>query len=101
MNYGFIKVAAAVPNVKVADCSFNEMHIENLVAQAEGKGVEIICFPELSMTGYTCGDLFAQQLLLDSAENALFRLLDFTRSLNIITIIGMPVQMNSTLNRQK
>ena len=98
MNYGFIKVAAAVPNVKVADCSFNEMHIENLVAQAEGKGVEIICFPELSMTGYTCGDLFAQQLLLDSAENALFRLLDFTRSLNIITIIGMPVQMNSTLN---
>ena len=97
MNYGFIKVAAAVPNVKVADCSFNEMHIENLVAQAEGKGVEIICFPELSMTGYTCGDLFAQQLLLDSAENALFRLLDFTRSLNIITIIGMPVQMNSTL----
>ena len=97
MNYGFIKVAAAVPNVKVADCSFNEMHIENLVAQAEGKGVEINCFPELSMTGYTCGDLFAQQLLLDSAENALFRLLDFTRSLNIITIIGMPVQMNSTL----
>lgn len=97
MNYGFIKVAAAVPNVKVADCSFNEMHIENLVAQAEGKGVEIICFPELSMTGYTCGDLFAQQLLLDSAENALFRLLDFIRSLNIITIIGMPVQMNSTL----
>lgn len=97
MNYGFIKVAAAVPNVKVADCSFNEMHIENLVAQAEGKGVEIICFPELSITGYTCGDLFAQQLLLDSAENALFRLLDFTRSLNIITIIGMPVQMNSTL----
>ncbi|MCM1312960.1 MAG: NAD(+) synthase [Bacteroides sp.] len=97
MNYGFVKVAAAIPNLKVADCDYNEKQIENLIIQAEGKGVEIICFPELCMTGYTCGDLFAQQLLLDNCENALFKLLDFTRSLNIISIVGMPVQMNATL----
>lgn len=97
MNYGFVKVAAAIPSLKVADCDYNEKQIENLIIQAEGRGVEIICFPELCMTGYTCGDLFAQQLLIDNCENALFKLLDFTRSLNIISIVGMPVQMNATL----
>lgn len=97
MNYGFVKVAAAIPNLKVADCDYNEKQIENLIIQAEGKGVEIICFPELCMTGYTCGDLFAQQLLVDNCENALFKLLDFTRSLNIISVVGMPVQMDAAL----
>lgn len=71
--------------------------MESLIAQAEGKGVEIICFPELSVTAYTCGDLFSQQLLLDEAEMALISLLDFTRSLDIISIIGLPVVCNGTL----
>ena len=97
MDYGFVKVASAIPTIKVADCDYNEKQIENLVVQAEGKGVEIICFPELCITGYTCGDLFSQQLLIDSSENALFKLLDFTRSLNIITIIGMPIQCRNCL----
>ena len=65
MDYGFVKVASAIPTIKVADCDYNEKQIENLVVQAEGKGVEIICFPELCITGYTCGDLFSQQLLID------------------------------------
>ena len=82
-NYGFIKVAAAIPQVKVSDCTWNTNQIESLVAQADGKGVEIICFPELAITGYTCADLFLQQQLLESCENALFRLLDVTRSFNI------------------
>lgn len=97
MNNGFVRIAAAIPSVKVGDCKYNAQQIESLIAQAEGKGVEIICFPELSITSYTCGDLFAQQLLLDEAEMALISILDFTRSLDIISIIGIPVAYRGTL----
>jgi NAD+ synthase (glutamine-hydrolysing) len=97
MKYGFITVAAAVPEVKVADCSFNLLQVENLIAQAEGKGVEIIVFPELSLTGYTCQDLFRQNLLIEQAENALLMLLDFTRKLDIISIVGLPVVVGGLL----
>ena len=91
MNHGFVKVAAAVPEVSVADPRSNVQAIENLVIQAEGRGTEIICLPELAITGYTCGDLFAQQILIDEAEMALINLMNFTRSLDIIVIVGMPV----------
>lgn len=57
-----------MPHVKVADCKFNVEKIESLITVAEGKGVQIIIFPEMSITGYTCGDLFGQQLLLEEAE---------------------------------
>jgi len=59
MNYGFVKVAAAVPPVKVADCQYNTEQIEKMINEAEEKGVQIIAFPELCITGYTCADLFA------------------------------------------
>ena len=88
MNHGFVKVAAAVPAVRVADCKFNIEQIEAQIIQANNQGVEIITFPELSITAYTCGDLFAQQLLLDEAEMALIGLMNFTRSMNIIIIVG-------------
>ena len=91
MNYGFVKMAAAVPEVHVADPKFNVQAIENLVLQAEGRGVEVICFPELSLTGYSCGDLFCQQLLLDEAEMSLIHLMNISRSLDIISIVGLPV----------
>ncbi|MDR0893137.1 MAG: NAD(+) synthase [Mediterranea sp.] len=97
MDYGFVKVAAAVPRVKVANCKFNVERIENLVAIAEGRGVEIIVFPEMSITGYTCGDLFGQQLLLDEAERGLMQLLGNTRHLNVIVIVGMPVVVGATV----
>ena len=97
MNYGFVKVASAIPSLKVADCTYNIQQIESLIIQAEGKGVEIIVFPELCISGYTCQDLFGQQLLLEKCEESLFKLLDFTRSLQIISIVGMPVMVDSLL----
>ncbi len=97
MNYGFVKVAAAVPRVKVADCKFNASQIETEIIIADGKGVQIIAFPELCITGYTCGDLFAQQLLLEEAEMGLIQILNNTRQLDIISIVGMPVPLNGVL----
>jgi len=97
MNFGYVKVAAAIPGVKVADCEYNVAQIEQLVMEAEEKGVEIIVFPELSITSYTCGDLFAQQLLLDQAEMALLKLMDDTRLLNIAVIVGLPVPIHGML----
>ena len=91
MNYGFIKVASAIPSVRVGDVKYNTAQIENLIAQAEGQGVEVIVFPELSVTGYSCQDLFRQEILLESAETAVMVLLDFTRKLNIIAVVGVPV----------
>lgn len=97
MKYGFVKVAAAVPAVKVADVDYNVQQIESLIAQAEGRGVEVIVFPELCITGYSCQDLFKEQLLLDHAEAAILTLLDFTRKLDIISIVGLPIVINGLL----
>ena len=97
MNYGFVKVASAIPRVRVADCAFNASQIEKEIIIADGKGVEIIVFPELCLTGYTCGDLFAHSLLLESAELGLMQILNNTRQLDIISILGMPVPLNGML----
>lgn len=97
MKFGFITVAAAIPSVKVADTEYNIKQIEDFVAQAEGRGVEIIVFPELSVTGYSCQDLFLQQLLVEQAEVAVMQLLDFSRKLDIICIVGAPVNISGSL----
>ena len=95
--YGFIKVAAAVPSVRVADCKFNTTQIEGMMARAEGLGVEIIVFPELSITGYTCQDLFQQQILLEEAETSLLKIMEFSHNLNITTIVGLPLAYDGML----
>ncbi len=97
MKYGYIKIASAIPSVKVGDVTYNAQQIEEQIAQAEGKGVEVIVFPELSLTGYTCQDLFRQQILLDATEHAVMTLLDFTRQLDIISIVGAPVAVGDLL----
>ena len=97
MKYGFVNVAAAVPTVKVADVEYNVQQIESLIAQAEDRGVEVMVFPELCITGYSCQDLFKEQLLLDHAEDGVVKLLDFTRKLNVIVIVGLPVVVNGLL----
>ena len=84
-------MASAVPTVSVADCFSNLENMKQQIAVAEDKGVEIMVFPELSITGYSCQDLFMQQHLVDCAEECLSRLLDFTRALDVILIIGVPV----------
>ncbi|MDM8338871.1 NAD(+) synthase [Mediterranea massiliensis] len=97
MNYGFVKVAAAVPAVKVAHCKYNAAQIEKEIIIADGKGVQIIAFPELCITGYTCADLFQQQLLLEEAEISLMQVMNNTRQLDIIAILGMPIALNGRL----
>ena len=97
MKYGFVNVAAAVPMVKVADVAYNVEQIKSLITQAEEQSVEVIVFPELCITGYTCQDLFKEQLLLDQAEQGIIQLLDFSRKLDIISIVGLPVIINGLL----
>ena len=97
MKYGFVNVAAAVPTVKVADVEYNVQQIESLITQAEEQGVEVMVLPELCITGYSCQDLFKEQLLLDHAEDGIVKLLDYTRKLNVIVIVGLPVVVNGLL----
>ena len=97
MKYGFIKVAAAVPAVKVADVDYNVQELERLIALADSQHVELLCFPELSLTGYTCQDLFKEHLLLTKAEAGLLRLLELTRMLDVICVVGLPVQAGGLL----
>ena len=94
---GLIKVATALPRVEVANVTFNTQDIENLIVKAEGKGVEILCFPELALTAYTCQDLFAQQLLLDEAEQGLLKLLELSRNVQLAVVIGVPVSHRGML----
>lgn len=84
-------MAAAVPEVKVADCAFNAGRIAGLMERAEEAGVQLVCFPELSLTGYTCGDLFYQQVLLAKAAEELEKLLERTASLRLVALVGMPL----------
>ena len=97
MNYGFVKVAAAVPHVKVADCSYNIQQIEGLMRKASDKNVQIIGFPELSITAYTCQDLFSQEILLRQAEQALVDLVNKTADLDVLAIVGCPLRSGSQL----
>ena len=96
-QYGFLKVAAAVPHVEVADCDFNTSRILALMEEAAGRGVEIIAFPELSLTAYTCGDLMLQPTLLNGAEEALSRLIKKSRKLPLVGIVGAPLRHGSAI----
>ena len=96
-NFGFLKVAAAVPHVRVADCDYNTERIAAMAEEAARRGVEIVAFPELGVTAYTCGDLLLQQTLLDAADEALERLVRATRKLPLTLIAGAPLRHGSTL----
>lgn len=97
MKHGFVRVGAGIPEIKVGDPQFNVEEIEKLVLKAQSQGIEILVTPELGLTGYTCQDLFFQQTLLEEAEVALMKLMDFTRSIDMIIIVGMPIAYNTGL----
>lgn len=92
MDYGFVRVAAATPNIKVADCFYNAKNIIEDIKKAEKNKTSIICFPELCITGYTCSDLFLQDSLIEDSKSALKEILEKTKSLNITCIVGMPIE---------
>lgn len=97
MNNGFLRVAAACPPVNVADVEANVDNILKMCVELEAKGVEIALFPELSVTGYTCGDLFHNRTLLDGARRGLGRIAEYTRSTSMAVIVGLPVFECGTL----
>lgn len=96
-NFGFVKVAAAIPRVEIADCIYNEREIYNQIIEAVHRNVQIIVFPELSITAYTCGDLFGHTLLLEQARKALSLLVEETSDYPILCIVGMPVAAGNCL----
>lgn len=97
MNCGFVKIACATPNIKVADCEHNANEIIKMVFTAESKGAKLIAFPELCLTGSTCGDLFFQHTLIKSARNSLSEIINKTKELDILTIVGLPYQHRDKL----
>lgn len=97
MNYGFIKVAAATPKIKVADCEYNAREICKNINRAYNKGVKLIVFPELCITGYTCEDLFWQSSLLESAKNQMFKIASYIENKNIMAVIGLPIEFQGKL----
>ena len=92
MKDGFICVAAGTPKIRVADCRYNAEQIFTMMREAERQGVKILALPELCLTGYTCGDLFLQDTLLDGAEEGLRTILEATRNLDVLTVLGLPVR---------
>jgi NAD+ synthase (glutamine-hydrolysing) len=88
---GFVRVAAVTPEVRVADCAFNADRIDEAARAAADKGAKIIVFPELSITGYTCGDLFLQDSLLDAAKRSLIRLVSASSGIDAVIIVGLPL----------
>ena len=97
-NFGFIKVASAIPQVKVADCEWNISNIEQLMSEANENGASVIVFPELCVTGYTCADLFQSHLLLDQALEALNDVVQYTKTeVRLTTILGTPLRIDNQL----
>ena len=97
MKDGFICVAAGTPKIRVADCRHNAEQIFTMMREADKQGVKILALPELCLTGYTCGDLFLQDTLLEGAAEGLRTILEATRHLEVLTALGMPVRAGGKL----
>ncbi len=97
MKDGFLRVASATPHIKVADCTGNAQKIIAMAKEASANGASLVVFPELCITGYTCGDLFLQRALLNSAEENLKVIINETKDLDCVILVGLPVRANSGL----
>lgn len=97
MRHGFIKVAAATPDIRVADVDYNKGQIIKQMDEAAEAGAKIIVFPELCITGYTCSDLFLQDILLNSAKKALVKIAEHTKNLDALVFVGVPIAVGGEL----
>ncbi|MGI6123937.1 MAG: NAD(+) synthase [Acetivibrionales bacterium] len=97
MDYGFVRVGAAAHELRVADCIFNTEKIIEVIKDAEMKSVEFLVFPELCITGYTCGDLFLKDTLLKGAKEALVKIAKATSESTMVSIVGLPLIINGRI----
>lgn len=97
MNYGFIKTACATPTVKVADCTHNSEQIISQISYAAQHGASLVVFPELCITSYTCADMFLHRFLIDHAEKAVEQILNKTKMIDIVAVIGAPIAVDDAL----
>lgn len=97
MEFGFVRVAAAVPRLKVADCEYNANNIIDMINSADKSGIQFIVFPELSITAYTCGDLFHQQALLNESKEQLASILEKTENTGVVAVVGIPLYLDNQL----
>ena len=97
MRHGFIKVAAATPDIRVADVDYNKGQIIKQMDEAAEAGAKIIVFPELCITGYTCSDLFLQDILLNSAKKALVKIAEHTKNLDALVFVGVHIAVGGEL----
>ena len=97
MKDGFLKAAALSPALRVADCAYNAGQIAEAMQACAGRGVKLAVFPELALTGYTCGDLFFQQALQQAALQGLAQILQASEGLDLIALVGLPVAVNGKL----
>ncbi len=97
MKDGFVKVAAITPNVKVADVDYNCQEIVKRIQEAAQKDAKVMVFPELSITGYTCQDLFLQDALLEAAKSGLKTIKNYSRNIDGIIFVGLPLDFNGKL----
>lgn len=97
MRDGFIKVAAATPDIRVADVTFNTQQICRMIDETSKKGAKIVVFPELCITGYTCGDLFNQDILLEKAKEGLLKAAAYTKDKDMLAFVGVPVALDGKI----
>ena len=101
MRNGFIKVAAASPLLRPADCLYNRDQIIHTIHAAQAGEVKLLALPELAVTGYTCGDLFGQNTLLQGAEEALCEIIDATAESDLLLVVGVPLKIGRASCRER
>ncbi|MDD6320174.1 MAG: NAD(+) synthase [Oscillospiraceae bacterium] len=97
MKYGFLRAAAVSPSLRVADVAYNTQEIIKAMQQAAEQSIQLLCLPEFTLTGYTCSDLFLQETLIRGAEQGLCDILNASRGLNLVTVVGLPMRHNGKL----
>ena len=97
MRHGFVKVAAATPDIRVADVAYNVEQIKKQMDEADEQGAKVVVFPELCLTGYTCGDLFGQEILLKAVKEGLRELTEYTKEKDGLYFVGAPAEVEGKL----